>query len=100
MQERTSPLKFAHLAEKSGLNSVPDLSTKVQTEGCRALANLAALHLGMPDASVAAVLAAMATYPRSTTLQLTACRALATKLLMNSSSSPNFDELMNLFIKN
>ena len=28
MQKRMSPLKFAHLADKSGLNSVPNLSTK------------------------------------------------------------------------
>ena len=28
MQKRTSPLKFGDLAEKSGLNSVSDLSTK------------------------------------------------------------------------
>ena len=30
MQKRTSPLKFAHLAEKSGFNSVPTLSTKAR----------------------------------------------------------------------
>ena len=30
MQKRTSPLKFGDLAEKSGLNSVSNLSTKVQ----------------------------------------------------------------------
>ena len=29
MQKRTSLLKFGHLAAKSGLNSVPDLSIKV-----------------------------------------------------------------------
>ena len=29
MQKRTSPLKFGDLAEKSGLNSVSNLSTKV-----------------------------------------------------------------------
>ena len=29
MQKRTSPLKFGDLAEKSGLNSVSDLSTEV-----------------------------------------------------------------------
>ena len=28
MQKRTSPLKFGDLAEKSGLNSVSNLSTK------------------------------------------------------------------------
>ena len=33
MQKRTSPLKFGHLAEKSGLNWIPNLSTKVPTAG-------------------------------------------------------------------
>ena len=28
------------------------------------------------------------------------CKSCTAKLLMNSNSSPNFDELMNLFIKN
>ena len=28
MQKRTSPSKFGHLAEYSGFNSVPNLSTK------------------------------------------------------------------------
>ena len=32
MQKRTSPLKFAHLAEKSGFNSVPNLSTEALPE--------------------------------------------------------------------
>ena len=32
MQERTSPLKFAHLAEKSRLNSVSNLSTKLRAD--------------------------------------------------------------------
>ena len=31
MQKRTSPLKFGDLAEKSGLNSVSNLSTKPRT---------------------------------------------------------------------
>ena len=31
MQKRTSPLKFGDLAEKSGLNSVLNLSTKART---------------------------------------------------------------------
>ena len=30
IQKRTSPLKFAHLAEKSGKGSISNLSTKVQ----------------------------------------------------------------------
>ena len=29
IQKRTSPVKFAHLAEKSGKGSIPNLSTKV-----------------------------------------------------------------------
>ena len=33
MQKRTSPLKFGDLAEKSRLNSVSDLSTKVRPPG-------------------------------------------------------------------
>ena len=32
MQKRTSPLKFGDLAEKSGLNSVSNLSTKEQLD--------------------------------------------------------------------
>ena len=32
MQKRTSPLKFGDLAEKSGLNSVSNLSTKRAAE--------------------------------------------------------------------
>ena len=31
IQKRTSPMKFAHLAQKSGKGSIPNLSTKVQT---------------------------------------------------------------------
>ena len=31
IQKRTSPVKFAHLAEKSGKDSIPNLSTKVST---------------------------------------------------------------------
>ena len=31
IQKRTSPLKFAHLAEKSGKGSISNLSTKVAT---------------------------------------------------------------------
>ena len=30
IQKRTSPVKFAHLAEKSGKGSISNLSTKVQ----------------------------------------------------------------------
>ena len=32
MQKRTSPVKFAHLAEKSGRGSISNLSTKVRTD--------------------------------------------------------------------
>ena len=32
IQKRTSPVKFAHLAEKSGNGSVPNLSTKVLSQ--------------------------------------------------------------------
>ena len=32
IQKRTSPVKFAHLAEKSENGSIPNLSTKVFTE--------------------------------------------------------------------
>ena len=31
IQKRTSPLKFAHLAEKSGKGSISNLSTKAET---------------------------------------------------------------------
>ena len=33
IQKRTSPVKFAHLAEKSGKGSIPNLSTKPATGG-------------------------------------------------------------------
>ena len=33
IQKRTSPVKFAHLAEKSGKGSIPNLSTKVLDDG-------------------------------------------------------------------
>ena len=33
IQKRTSPVKFAHLAEKSGKGSIPNLSTKRGTRG-------------------------------------------------------------------
>ena len=33
IQKRTSPVKFAHLAEKSGKGSISNLSTKVGLEG-------------------------------------------------------------------
>ena len=32
IQKRTSPVKFAHLAEKSEKGSIPNLSTKVRSE--------------------------------------------------------------------
>ena len=33
IQKRTSPVKFAHLAEKSGKGSISNLSTKVRPKG-------------------------------------------------------------------
>ena len=33
IQKRTSPMKFAHLAEKSGKGSISNLSTKVRAVG-------------------------------------------------------------------
>ena len=33
IQKRTSPIKFAHLAEKSGKGSISNLSTKVLNPG-------------------------------------------------------------------
>ena len=36
IQKRTSPIKFAHLAEKSGKGSISNLSTKVQRLADRA----------------------------------------------------------------
>ena len=36
IQKRTSPVKFAHLAEKSGKGSISNLSTKAKTEAVRA----------------------------------------------------------------
>ena len=35
IQKRTSPVKFAHLAEKSEKGSIPNLSTKPEAEGRR-----------------------------------------------------------------
>ena len=34
IQKRTSPIKFAHLAEKSGNGSIPNLSTKSAAAAC------------------------------------------------------------------
>ena len=33
IQKRTSPVKFAHLAEKSGKSSISNLSTKAEPRG-------------------------------------------------------------------
>ena len=35
VQKRTSPIKFAHLAEKSEKGSISNLSTKLETETSR-----------------------------------------------------------------
>ena len=45
MQKRTSPLKFGDLAEKSGLNSVSDLSTKVRLAVYSSLYNQLSMRL-------------------------------------------------------
>ena len=39
IQKRTSPVKFAHLAEKSGKGSISNLSTKVPAAGGEPLAD-------------------------------------------------------------
>ena len=39
IQKRTSPVKFAHLAEKSGKGSISNLSTKVKTVAARRKSN-------------------------------------------------------------
>ena len=36
IQKRTSPIKFAHLAEKSEKGSISNLSTKAGTAACKA----------------------------------------------------------------
>ena len=36
IQKRTSPVKFAHFAEKSGKGSISNLSTKAGTAACKA----------------------------------------------------------------
>ena len=43
IQKRTSPIKFAHLAEKSENGSISNLSTKF---GARSMARAAAPHCG------------------------------------------------------
>ena len=46
IQKRTSPLKFAHLAEKSGKGSISNLSTKVCPKARVRRADLRSLRLG------------------------------------------------------
>ena len=53
MQKRTSPLKFGHLAEKSDLDSVPNLSTK-RTSATALAAQLAGQRAGPLAAQLAA----------------------------------------------
>ena len=48
IQKRTSPLKFAHLAEKSGNGSISNLSTKADTAVVGLLVLLAACPHGNP----------------------------------------------------
>ena len=43
IQKRTSPVKFAHLAEKSGKGSISNLSTKARSRG-----RAASAHGGAP----------------------------------------------------
>ena len=40
IQKRTSPVKFAHLAEKSGKGSISNLSTKVHRDGLARLSGV------------------------------------------------------------
>ena len=52
IQKRTSPVRFAHLAEKSGKGSISNLSTKVPTQPRRlraALGRKCLLHPGQFD---------------------------------------------------
>ena len=50
IQKRTSPVKFAHLAEKSGKGSISNLSTKVR-DGRALVCTGATRRLEQPDGS-------------------------------------------------
>ena len=45
IQKRTSPLEFAHLAEKSGKSSISNLSTKVRTATNHPLRSIIKTHV-------------------------------------------------------
>ena len=49
IQPRTSPVKFAHLAEKSGKGSISNLSTKAATEQDRLREEYMASETAQPD---------------------------------------------------
>ena len=78
IQKRTSPVKFAHLAEKSGKGSISNLSTKVSAllsasalallsgfQSAPVLANLSALLLDLKSASVSGLESPTATNSNS-----------------------------------
>ena len=49
IQKRTSPVKFAHFAEKSGKGSISNLSTKVRAEDRCSVGAEATLLLWVPS---------------------------------------------------
>ena len=51
IQKRASPVKFAHLAEKSGKGSISNLSTKVNTQDVVVLAPRRPRGRGRPGAA-------------------------------------------------
>ena len=48
VQKRTSPIKFAHLAEKSENGSISNLSTKVSTLRILSRPQLSLIHISEP----------------------------------------------------
>ena len=52
IQKRTSPIKFAHLAEKSGKGSISNLSTKVERPANDAAAEAPDIVVSLPDPGV------------------------------------------------
>ena len=51
IQKRTSPVKFAHLAEKSGKGSISNLSTKVRTREHHAVPERQAVRDAVPSSA-------------------------------------------------
>ena len=51
IQKRTSPIKFAHLAEKSGKGSISNLSTKAQAAASNATRTALSADSGLPSLS-------------------------------------------------